>query len=297
MPNFTEALQSAGAATVERLGSHLPQLLAALALLLVGWVLARLLRAAARRGAALLDSLITRNRAGSRWRVGRSASVLGTVVYWVVLLFFITAATHTLGLPTFTDWLARLLDHLPALAAGLLIAVAGYVLSGFVADLVRAAATGLAPAQRNALARLAQAATLVVALLVGADQMGLKVTWIATLAAVLLATLLGGLALAVSLGARSHVANLIGAHYLRQAFRLGQRVRVAGFEGRIVDVNATSLVLETVDGRVVLPGKVYHDEALVVLTRQGAGEATVEGLAEARDDAPDAARPVPTGGV
>lgn len=272
MPNFTEALEAAGAATIERIATHLPQVLAALALLLAGWLLARLLRAAARRGAVLLDSLISRNKAGSRWRVGRSAAVLGTVVYWVVLLFFITAATHTLGLQTFTEWLARLLDHLPALAAGLLIIAAGYLISGFVADLVRAAATALAPAQRDALARLAQGATLVVALLVGADQIGLKITWIATLAAVLVGTLLGGVALAVSLGARSHVANLIGAHYLRQAFRLGQRVRVAGFEGRIVDVNATSLVLETADGRVVLPGKIYHDEAMVVLSRQDGGE-------------------------
>ena len=101
-----------------------------------------------------------------------------------MLLFFITAATHTLGLQTFTEWLARLLDHLPALVTGLLIAVAGYLLSGFVADLVLAAATALAPAQRTALARLAQGATLAVALLVGAEQMGLKITWIATLVAV-----------------------------------------------------------------------------------------------------------------
>jgi small-conductance mechanosensitive channel len=190
------------------------------------------------------------------------------VVYWVVLLFFVTAATHTLGLQTFTDWLARLLDHLPTLAAGLLIVVAGYVLSGFVGELVAATATALAPPQRTALARIAQGATLVVALIVGADQIGLRITWIAILAAVLVATVMGGVTLAVSLGSRSYVANLIGAHYLRQAFRLGQQVRVAGFEGRIVDVSATSLVLETADGRVVLPGRVYHDEPMVLLARQ-----------------------------
>ena len=147
--------------------------------------------------------------------------MLGTVVYWVVLLFFITAATQTLGLQTFTDWLARLLDHLPTLAAGLLIVVAGYVLSGFVGDLVQATATGMAPPQREALARVAQGATLVVALLVGADQIGLKVTWIAILAAVLVASVMGGVTIAVSLGARGYVANLIGAHYLRQALRAG----------------------------------------------------------------------------
>ena len=263
MDEFTAGLQRAAATTAQQLVEHLPQLLGAIALLLVGWLLARVLRVATRRGTALLDSLIVRGTGASRWRLGRSAPLLGTIVYWVVLLFFVTAATHTLGLQTFTDWLARLLDYLPTLAAGLLIVVAGYLLSGFVADLVQATATPLAPAQRTALARLAQGATLVVALLVGADQIGLKVTWIAILAAVLLASVMGGVTVAVSLGARGYVANLIGAHYLRQALQLGQRVRVAGHEGRIVDVTATSLVLETETAAWCCPAACYHDEAIV----------------------------------
>ncbi len=271
MDELRQALSRATAVTLDRLLEQLPQLLGALVLLLLGWVLARLLRLATRRSAALLDALITRSTGQSRWQVGRSAGVLGAVVYWVVLLFFATAATQTLGLQLFTDWLARLLEHLPALAAGLLIVVAGYLLSGFVGDLVRATGAAAALPQRRALARLAQGATLVLALLVGADQIGLKVTWVAILAAVVLAAVMGGVALTVSLGSRGYVANLIGAHYLRQALQPGQRVRVAGHEGRIVEITATSLVLETDDGRVLLPGRLYHDEPIQVLARQDAG--------------------------
>ncbi len=267
MGNATETLEQVLSTLGDKLSSLLPQLVGALALLVVGWLLARLLRVATRRGALLIDSFVARGAVGSRWHLGRSAKLLGNVVYWVVLLFFITAATHTLGLQTFTDWLARLLDHLPALAAGLLIVVAGYIASGFVAELVQATATALAAPQRAALARVAQGATLVMALLVGADQIGLKVTWIAILAAVLVGAVMGGVTIAVSLGARSYVANLIGAFYLRQAVQLGQRVRVAGHEGRIVDVSVTSLVLETADGRVLLPARVYHDEAIVMMAR------------------------------
>lgn len=271
MSNFGDSLTSAAGALVERLAAHLPNLLGAILLLVVGWLLARLLRVLAVRGMQLAETLIERLAGSSRLRVGRSANVLGTVVYWVVLLFFVTAATQVLGLQTFTNWLARLLDYLPTLTAGVLIVVAGYVLAGFTADLVHATATRLQPAQRSALARLAQGATLVAAILVGADQIGIKVTWIAILAALVIASVLGGVTVAVSLGARGYVANLIGAHYLRQAFQVGQRVRVAGFEGRIVDVNATSLVLETKDGRVAVPGRVYHDEPIVLLAGDSDG--------------------------
>ncbi len=270
MNNFADALDRATTASLDGLTAHLPNLLGALLLLLVGWALARLLRMLTRRAAGLLDTLVTRSTGQSRWQVGRSAKVLGTVVYWVVLLLFVTAATQTLGLTTFTAWLARLLDQLPTLTAGLLIVVAGYVLSGFVGDLVQATASGLATSQRKALARLAQGATLVMALLVGADQIGLKVTWVAILAAVIVASVLGGVTVAVALGARGHVANMIGAFYLRQTLQLGQRVRVAGHEGRIVDLTATSLVLETPDGRMLVPARVYHDEVIVVIARPDA---------------------------
>ena len=271
MNNVGASFTSAAGALLERLAAHLPSLIGALLLLVAGWLLARLLRVLTVRGMQLAESLIERLAGPSRLRVGRSANVLGTIVYWVVLLFFVTAATHVLGLQTFTDWLSRLLDYLPTLAAGVLIVVAGTVLASFVADLVLATAARLQPAQRTALARLAQGATLVAAILVGADQIGIRVTWLAILAAVVIASVLGGITIAVSLGARSYAANLIGAHYLRQAFEVGQRVRVSGFEGRIVEVSATSLVLETKEGRVARPGRVYHDEPIVLLTGENHG--------------------------
>ena len=253
---------------LERLALLVPNLLAAIALLLVGWLLARLLRLLAIKAARVLEALLARFAGpggAERMRFGRPAALLGAVVFWVVLLVFVTSAAEVLGLQMFTGWLARLVEYLPTLAAGLLIVVAGYVLAGFVADLVGAAAARRAPAQRNALARLAQGATLVMAILVGADQIGIKVTWLAILAAIGLSALLGGVTLAVSLGARGYVANLIGAHYLRQAFEVGQRVRVAGFEGRILEVTPTALVLETAEGRVSLPGRVFNDEPIVLL--------------------------------
>lgn len=270
MGSFADTLDRAFTLTLDRLLEHLPNLVGALVLLGVGWLLARLLRLLTRRATGLLDTMILRSTGRAAWQLGRSGVVLGTVVYWVVLVFFVAAATQTLGLQTFTDWLARLLDHLPTLAAGLLIIVAGWMLSGFVAELVQAAATPLAAPQRTALARIAQGATLVVALLVGADQIGLKVTWIAILAVVIAGTVLSGVTLSVSLGARGFVANLIGAHYLGQSLRVGQRVRVGAHEGRVVDLTATSLVLETAEGRVMLPGRVYHDEAITLIARHGA---------------------------
>ena len=269
-----EALATVGSTLLERIVAFVPSVVGAVLLLIAGWILARILRILAARAALLLDTLLVRvsGPAGvERLRMGRAAGVFGTVVFWVVLLFFATAATQVLGLQTFTDWLARLIDYLPTLAAGVLIVVAGYVLSRFVGDLVRATATRLDSAQRSVLARLTQIAILVGAVLVGADQIGIRITFLAIFAAAGAAAVVGGLAIAVGLGARDHIANLIGAHHLRQAFAVGQTIRVAGHQGRVLEVTAAALILETDEGRVSLPGRVYSEQPIAVITRRDNG--------------------------
>jgi len=273
MNELGDAVSSATRVILESLITYLPSVISAALLLLAGWVLARVLRALTMRAALLVDTLLSRamnSRTKDRMRVGRSAAVLGAAVYWLVLVFFAAAATHLLGLQTFTEWLGRLIEYLPTFAAGLIIIAVGYILSGFTSDFVRAAATRLAPAQREVIARLAQIAVLVAAILVGAEQIGIRITFLAIVAAALFLAIGGGVAVALSLGARGYVSNLIGAHGLRQAFEVGQRVRLGGHEGRILELHATGMVLETAEGRVTLPGRLYHEAAIVLLTGAGA---------------------------
>jgi small-conductance mechanosensitive channel len=269
-----DAVAAAASAIFDRAVAYLPSLLGAVLLLIAGWVLARILRALTVRAVLLLDALVgrmTKSAGAERLRMARSSTILGAIVFWVVVLFFVTAATHVLGLQSFTQWLARLLDYLPTLAAGVLILLGGYIVSRFLADLVRATATRLAPAQRTALAHIVQGTVLIAAVLVGADQIGIKVTFLVILVAAVLAAGVGGVTLAVGVGARDYVSNLIGAHYLRQAFEVGQRVRIAGHEGRILEVTATAIVLETDEGRVSLPARVFHEQPIVLIARASDG--------------------------
>jgi small-conductance mechanosensitive channel len=268
MNDLGATLTSTSADILQRIVAYLPNIVGSLLLVLAGWVLARVLRALTVRSTLLAETLAARLSTASGTeplRMRRIATVLGAIVFWVVLLVFITAATHVLQLTSFTDWLARLVSYLPTLAAGILIVVAGYVLSRFVADLVRATSHRLEPSQRALLARVTQVTILTGAILVGADQIGIRVTFLAIFAASIGAVVAGGVALAVGLGARDYVANLIGAHYLRQAFAVGQTIRAGGYQGRILEITALNVVLETAEGRVTLPGRIYNEHPIAVL--------------------------------
>ena len=272
MGDIREVVTEATRELLNTLAERAPAIIGAFLLLLAGWLIAHLVRLLVARAVQVLDTLIGR-ATGRPAGVGlrHSAATFSTIVFWVVLLLFITAASQALGLLTFAQGLARLLEYLPTLVAGLLIILAGLILARLVGDVVHAATERLAPNQRTALSRLARGTTLLAALLVGADQIGIRVTWVAVFVLLVVASVLGGVMLAVSLGARDYVANLIGSHYLSQTLRIGDSVRVAGQQGRILDITATSLVLETEEGRVAVPGRVFHQEAIVVIAAANNG--------------------------
>jgi small-conductance mechanosensitive channel len=260
---LSNSLHSLAAEAIARL----PGLVIAILLVIAGWILARICRSMMRRMLGSLQSSMARRSGRPDTGAERvSARVLIGVVFWAVILLFAASATQIIGLSLFTNWISGIVRHLPGVVAGLLIIAGGFVASGFVGDLVRSSSRRLQESQQAALARLAQTGTLIVALLVGADQIGLEVRWAAILIAIVLAVTLGGATLAVSLGSRRFVSNAIGAHYMRQAFRIGDKVRLSGFEGRIIDINATSIVLETAAGRVNIPAGAYSDSAIELLT-------------------------------
>lgn len=266
---WSTALQDVLSAFLGKASQFLPKLVGALLLLLVGWLLARLLRSIGTNVVMTLERVLSQSsiaRTGTSVRLPLiSARMLGSILFWLVLLFFVTAATDVMGLDIFTAWLAQLVGYLPTVAAGGLIIIVGVLASRMARQLVEAAPVGEVQAQRELLGRMVQAVILITAVLVGADQIGIRVTFLVVMAAVIVAALVGAAALAVSLAARSYVANLIGSHYLRQTYSIGQQVRVDGHEGKILDMSATSLVLETRDGRVSLPAKLFNDSAIVLL--------------------------------
>jgi len=265
--HWREALEGVLGQTLERLTLYLPNVLGAFLLLCVGWIVAHLLRALAVRLTLLGEGVLLRvsvRRGGSPTRLpSASAKILGSVVFWVVVLFFLTAATQVLGLHTFTAWLASVVDYLPTVLVGFLIIVAGFLVSQLAREVVEAAVAGAGDRQRALIGRVMQAAILVTAILVGAEQIGIKVTFLVILAAAAGVSLVGAVALALSLGSREYVANLIGGHYLRQRYTVGQNVRIAGYEGRILELTDTAVMLETAEGRASLPAKLFNEQPIV----------------------------------
>jgi len=269
--NWSTAVRDAASALLARVAARLPEVLGAAVLMLAGWLIARLVRALLRR--ALGGGLARLERGhllGADDRLGLRRSLPGVVggfAFWAVMVVFTVAAADTLGLGAMGELLASLARQLPRVLAGLLIAVAGVALGGVTHGAVSAAASRAGLPYAATLGRAAQGAVVVLALIMGAQQAGIDSTFLTIALPVVLGAVLGGAALAFGLGSRTAVANIIASYHLMRLYDIGQRVRIAGFEGRIVRVTPTAVVLDADEGRVTVPASLFAEQVSVLVER------------------------------
>lgn len=249
------------------------QLVTALVLVAVGVLLAILLRGLAVRLFAAVERALPgrtyRTSFAGLARERRVSDILGAVVFWAVLLFFLGSAASALGLPLLTATVANLSLFLPRIFAAVLILVVGVVLGNLARSAMSAAAAaGAGAAISPGLGQLVRVAVITAAALIALAELGIEVALLTAIFSVALAALLGGFALAFGLGARTAISNIIGSHYIRQTYDVGQTVRIGGIEGTIAELTSVAVILDVPEGRVVIPAKQFAEINSTLLVKR-----------------------------
>lgn len=117
-----------------------PKLIGALLILLVGWIIARVIRNVARRvfERVGLDRLLERAGLSAALRsAGYTASeLLSKIIYWIALLVVILMASDAMNVQSLSDLLNGLISYLPLVIVAMVIVIIAAAVGSFVAELV-----------------------------------------------------------------------------------------------------------------------------------------------------------------
>ena len=270
--DWTTPLLTAAVDWSERFIDYLPNLIGAVFLLLLGWVVSRVVRTIVVRLVKGLDRFTGKVKflgtdSSSTLSVS-SANFIGSILYWFTLLIFVTSAASLLGMNMFAGWLNKLVDYLPNILSGVLIVGAGVIFSNLIYQAVLTASVGISDSQRTIIARGAQILVLLMLVLIGVNQIGIDITVIVIVMSVGIGALLGGLSIAFSLGARTLVSNLIGIRYLNSDYRVGELIRVGEYEGTVLEITSVSIVLDGEQGRVTIPARILSDQPSILIKQE-----------------------------
>ena len=211
--NILQSLQSAFTTFV----NYLPQLLGALVVLLVGFIIAKLIDKAITKGLqkAKVDEKLT-SGGGGRYveklaPQGSPSKLVGLVVFWVIMLFVISSAIGTLGIPALTGFMNQVLAYLPNVIAALLIFIVAAAVAGLIGGLAHRT---MGDTPTGKIVRAAVPALIMgIAVFMILTQLGIApvivtITYIALIGSTALA-----MALAFGLGGRDAAAELISSGY------------------------------------------------------------------------------------
>ncbi len=262
--NLSDAIRETLAEISQQLLHYAPQFIGAAILLLFGWAIASAFALSAQKLVQGLDVLYARvdksERAASKSVTHSYAKIARKLVFWTVMLFFFAVATNILGWDFFASWFQEIFLYLPGIITGLVVILGGFLLSNLAKSAIISAAHRAGIQQSLVMAKVVQIAIIFSAIIIGVEQIGLNIGFLSNIIVVVIAVTLAGVVLAFSLGARTLVANIIAAQYVRRHCEPGDSLHIAQTEGEIIEIAQASIVIETEQGQSIIPAKLFHEQ-------------------------------------
>ena len=243
--------------------TEIPGALIAVVVMVVGLVAARIIQRITGRGLASLDGWLSRySSSDSGWVTPTTISAISGAAFWLVILLAVVVSLRMLGVGDFSALLEEVTGFVPRLLVAMVIIGAGHLLGLLARALIARMSDTLQPDSYIPL--LAHGAVLVIALLIALQHLNVNITFVTQLVLTLVLVFLGGLTLAFALGARTHVANLLGRTELKR-YVIGERIRIDDIEGAIVDIHGTGVDIATAGGVVSVPAARFAETAVLRL--------------------------------
>ena len=253
---------------VSAVGDLAPRVLTALAVILLGYLVARLVERGLRgllervRFDTFLEKIGIRaalKRIGVHGSVSRAVA---RVVYFLLIVLFVQAATESVGLTTISEAIQAFFGYLPHVVAALVLVLLGSVIAEFASKAVAQSARESGIDYADALGRVVSALIFFVVAIMAVTQLQIETDIVKAVAIVVLSGMSLGLALSFGLGTRDVTRNILAGFYARKLFEAGEEIELKGEIGTLIAITPIQTLIER-EGKVVsVPNSVFLEEVV-----------------------------------
>lgn len=209
-------------ALVDALGvllRFIPALIGALLILLIGWIVARIVKAIILRvlqairfdqvmAATGIDGLL--RRGGIHMDI---AGIFASLIYWFVFLVFVLAAANALGVAAVTAIVTSIVLFLPNLLVALIILIIGALVARFAGNLVTSSVESAGVKGAGLIGAVVRYAILAFVGILVLNQIGVGTAIVTTLFGAVIGGLTLALAIAFGLGGRDTAKDIVDSAY------------------------------------------------------------------------------------
>ncbi|GAA4468095.1 hypothetical protein GCM10023189_52810 [Nibrella saemangeumensis] len=270
LPNLTEILINTFQTLINQFVSFVPRLIGALVILLIGLVLAKGVASVIRKvlkrvGFDKIGEKLNEIDIIKQLNVEiKLSEVVAKVLYYFILLVFITAATETLGVAAITSMVLSLVNFIPQLVAAAIMLIIGIL----VADSLKRAVISICQSFNIASGRLLGMVVffffLIITVISALGQAGINTELLESSFNLLIGGIIFAFAVGYGIASRDVLANMLSSFYSKNKFREGQTVQIDDVKGSIVQIDNTSLTLRTGDSTTIFPLQTLQSKRIEV---------------------------------
>jgi hypothetical protein len=249
----------------------LPQLLKAIAFLIIGWLVIKFILYVIKKALGLtnIDSLPEKLNVDEIF--GNSSikieptKIIVTAIKWILIFVFVIIASELLGLKMVSEQLSNLIAYLPKLISALVIFAVGIYIANMVKKAISSMFTSLELTGGNLVGNIAFYVIAVIVSVTALNQAGINTDLITNNLSIIFASILAAFTLSFGLGSRDIVKRLLFGYYSRKNLQVGHKIKTKTFEGVIVSIDNISVVLSSENKTMIIPIKEIVDNNIEVL--------------------------------
>ena len=256
-----------------KIAEFAPSILSALIILIIGWILAKLVRKGLtkilnRIGVDKLSDYINSMElfGESSFKISLT-SIIATFVYYAFLLIVWVAAADVLGVQAITDLLNDIIGYVPNLLVAFIYLLIGVFLADMARKFVLTTLQSLGIPSANIIAGFVFYFLIVNILLGALTQAKISTEFIASNISIILGGVVLAFAIGYGLASKDIASNLISSFYWKDKFQVGDEIEVDGIVGTVIAIENSHLLLQTNNGEALVPMNKVSKNSVVVRKR------------------------------
>jgi len=183
---------------------------------------------------------------------------------WSLLLILIIIVSEMMGLTIISKEIGNLIHYLPQLLSGVVIFMIGLFIANFVKKSIQSFFKSFDLSGSKIVSQIVFFILLSIISVTALNQAGVDTEIITSNLTLIFGAFLISVSLAIGLGAKEVVGDLLRTYYTRRKYEVGQKIKFKNVKGIIVSIDDLSMTLKIENGKLIVPIKKIVDNQIEI---------------------------------
>ncbi len=200
---------------LNEIASALPKIIGAILILIIGWIIAKLVK----KGFVKLLNLVKLNYLTKKSGIDKfleeggvkvnAIDVIGTLLYWILMLIVILATLNSLNLTAASTLFNEIMTYIPNIIIAIVLLIIGIYLARMLSQIIKTSLKGMQDKTSNLISQITFIAIIIVTVFVTLGQLNIAPEIVTSAFQIIFGAICLALALAFGLGGREKAAEIL----------------------------------------------------------------------------------------